>query len=241
MSYKQRAKSVGMAKKKIKGHFLINLPFEFTDKQKEVIETIADKDTTCVFVKGSAGTGKSHLAVYSGLQELLAGNCQRLIYIRSAVESAHSKLGYLKGQIEDKFGPYAQILNDKLSEMLTEQEIASLNMENKIEAMPVSFLRGKDFKNTFIIVDECQSIYDSELKTIISRVGKDSKIVFLFDPKQSDITDAKHKQDVVRFSNIFKTEEAQSFGIHYREFTNEDIMRSPFCKFVMEQLEKADF
>lgn len=241
MSAKHRSKSVGSAKNKLKGNFLINVPFEFTEKQKDVIETILDKKTVCTFVSGSAGTGKSHLAIYCGLEMILHGEVDKLIYIRSAVESAHSKLGYLKGQIEDKFGPYAQILKDKLSEMLSEQELSGLEQNKRIDAMPVSFLRGKDFKRTFIIVDESQSIYDSELKTIISRVGQESKIVFLFDPKQSDITDAKHKEDIVKFAKIFRTPHAEEFGIHYKEFTKDDIMRSPFCKFVMQELENANY
>ncbi len=231
--------SVGAKKKPKTSNWLISQPFEFTEKQKEIIELLNDKHTHSLFINGPAGTGKTHIAIHSALQHLQCGWVDRLIYVRSIVESAHSPIGMLPGEIESKIGPYMEILKDKLHDMLSAQEIEALERDGKIHGMPCSFLRGKDFKRSIIIVDEAQGLVLHELKTIISRVGEESKIVFLFDPEQSDIRDIRHRHDIVKFSRVFDSEKAEDFGIHYREFTEDDILRSAFCKFVITELKKA--
>lgn len=240
MSYKRSA-NVGAAKKRVKNDILINQIFEFTEKQKEIIEIIHHKNTKCLFLNGPAGTGKTHLSLFSALQQIQNGWSHKLIYVRSIIESASTPIGMLPGDILDKTGPYMEILTDKLEEMLSPVEIKSLREDKKIITYPVSFLRGKDFKDSFIVVDEAQGLTFEELKTIISRVGEDSKIVFLFDPDQSDIRNTSKRHDIVKFSQIFNTEKAKDFGIHYREFTEDDILRSEFCKFVMTELKNYKY
>ena len=233
-----RAANINGVKKKMKGEFLINQPFEFTVKQTEVIDTIMDEDTKCIFINGSAGTGKTHLAVFAALQHIQLKYVDRLIYVRGMVESANSKLGFLPGDQKAKTDVYFEVMRSKLEEMLSHNEIGALEAAEKIQAMPISFLRGRDFKNSIVIVDEAQCLYFEELETIISRIGEDSKIIFLFDPDQSDIVNSKHRRDIVKFAKIFNNEEADDFGIAYREFTEDDIMRSEFCKFVMKAIKK---
>jgi phosphate starvation-inducible protein PhoH len=211
------------------------------------ITPIGSKESACLLIDAEDHlyltdncivTHNTHLAVFSALQHLQLKLVDRLIYVRGMVESANSKLGFLPGDQKAKTDVYFEVMRAKLEEMLTHNEIGSLEADEKIQAMPISFLRGRDFKHSIVIVDEAQCLYFEELETIISRIGEDSKIIFLFDPDQSDIVNAKHRRDIVKFAKIFNTPEADQFGIAYREFTEDDIMRSEFCKFVMKAIKK---
>lgn len=235
MSYK-RAKNVS-ENNKSKKSFLLGNPFEWTTKQERVLTTLNDTNTKCMFINGPAGVGKSQLAIYSALQHLQANQKDKLVYIRSIIESSHQSTGFLPGTLEEKLSPFMEVLNDKLEDMVNKETADSLKKEGRIESKCISHLRGKDFKNTFIIVDEAQNITFEELVTIISRIGEYSKIVFLFDPKQSDIKKDNRKNDIVRFSNIFNNDKATLFGIFYQEFLKSDILRSDFCRFVMEEID----
>lgn len=236
MSYK-RAKNISETKQKLKGSFLVSNPFEWTTKQENILSILNDKNTKCFFIEGPAGVGKTQLAIYSALQHLQSRCKDKLIYIRSIVESSNQSMGYLPGDLNDKQSPFMQVLEDKLEDMLAAHEIDELKKSNRIETKSPNFLRGKDFKNTYIIVDEAQNFTFEELVLIISRIGDFSKIVFLFDPNQSDLKRKDKKNDIVKFSSIFNTEKSKLFGIHFAKFLKSDILRSDFCKFVMDEIE----
>jgi len=233
----KRAKNISEIKQKLKGSFLLSNPFEWTTKQDKVLSVLNDKNTKCVFINGPAGVGKTQLAIYSALQHLQTSCKEKLIYIRSLVESSNNSMGFLPGDMDEKQSPFMQVLEDKLEDMMTPQDIDVLKKSKKIETRSPNFLRGKDFKNTYIIVDEAQNFTFEELILIISRIGDYSKIVFLFDPAQSDIKKNDRKKDIVKFSNIFNTEKSKLFGIQYFEFLKSDILRSDFCKFVMDEID----
>jgi len=95
----------------------------WTDKQKEIIQLFLDKDTRVMFLKGPAGASKTILSMYCGLQLLNSKKVSDIVLVRSAVESADSKLGFLPGTIEDKFSVYLSPFNDKFSELLTVSQI----------------------------------------------------------------------------------------------------------------------
>lgn len=236
-----RAENIKSAKKKLKNcNFLIREPlFEWSAKQKEILDLMHDQSTKALLIRGDAGTGKTFLSVYMALNQIQHGQVERLIYVRNIIESSHSPIGMLPGTKEDKISPYMEILTDKLDELLNPDEIAQLIKEKKIESIPCSFLRGKDFKKSIIIVDESQDLNIDELKTIITRVGSDSKIIFLFDPFQSDIRNKAQRNDMAKFAKVFDTPQSKEFGIHFREFDENDIVRSEFCKFVVTELKAA--
>jgi len=235
MSAKSRSASVGTVKKKMKNGYLIREPFEWTEKQLNIIQTILSKKTRCVFIKGCPGVGKTELSIYAGLMAIQRGDQERMIYMRSIVESASNKLGFLKGSISEKTDPYFEVLEDKLSGMLNPMEIEIMKANKQIVAIPNSFIRGKDYKDTIIVFDEVQNCTTHELISIISRVSENTKIVFLYDPDQSDIA-SKYKHDVTNFNNIFKDDESKEQGIFSFEFNETEIKRSEFCKFVMCKL-----
>lgn len=235
MSTKTRARKVGSSLLKKKTSFLIAQPFEWTEKQTVILETMNYHKTNCVIINALAGTGKTSLAIYSAIQHLQKGIVDKILYIRTAVEASHSKLGYLKGSMEDKFGPYAEVLFEKLKEFLSDQEISEFIADKKIEAVPVSFLRGHDFKNTIVIVDETQNLYMNEIITVATRVAKNSKLFVLADEDQCDLP-AKDQKEFMKFANLFRDDESMENGIFYFELKDEmDVMRSDFVRYISKK------
>lgn len=222
---------------KNKSDILVNTSFEFTENQQKIIETMLNYNTRAVFVSGPAGTGKTHMAVYAGLSLIAKKKAKKLIYIRSIVESSHQKLGFLPGSSQDKTEPYFEVLYSKLDDMLSEEEISRIKTDNLVDAVPINFLRGRDFKDSVIIVDEFQNVDFDEATTIITRLNEGSRIFFAFDPIQSDLK-GKAKKDATTFANLFDNDKAKEHGVYHFQLTSDEIKRSEFCKFVVQTIEK---
>lgn len=209
---------------------------DWTEKQKAFIELATHKDTKVIFLSGHAGTSKSILAVYSALELLNQKRVSELIYVRSIVESASTSLGSLPGEMGEKFKPFANVVIDKLEELLPSGDIKKLFADERVKPTPVNYLRGASYNANVVVVDEAQNFSMQELVTSITRIGKFTKYFILGDPMQTDL---KHK-DQSGFKpmfDIFNTEQAREQGIYCVEFGKEDIMRSEILKFIVEQIE----
>jgi len=200
------------------------------------MEMALDKSTKLMFVSGPAGTSKTYLSVLVSLMMMNEKRVSDLIYIRSAVESSDSKLGFLPGEADEKMAPYIQPLLDKLIELLPKGDIDKLMKDNRITAVPVGFLRGLNWNAKVIIADEAQNLTEKELTTLITRIGEFSKVFVLGDPDQSDIRD---KSGFTKLMNKFNDEESQSQGIKTFIFTEEDIVRSGLVQFIINRLRKT--
>jgi phosphate starvation-inducible protein PhoH and related proteins len=209
----------------------------WTEKQNQLIELINDKKTRLVFLSGPAGSSKSCVSIYSGLHALNSKKNSHIIYCRPILESADagSKLGYLPGDLESKVAPYLRVVNEKMDELLPKEEIDKLNKENRIEFTEVNYIRGASLNAVFLIIDEAQGYTLNELVTLITRIGKYSKVIICADPSQSDLPTSK-QGGFTKLWNLFEGIDAQEHGIFKFEFTEEDIMRSDLCKFVVGKL-----
>lgn len=221
---------------KIKHELTIN-ERQLTDKQKKFLELALDKETKVVFVSGPAGTSKTFLAVLSSLKLLNQKRMSDILYIRSAVESADSKIGFLPGDGHEKLAPYIQPLLDKLSELLPKQDIDFLQKEARIDSIPIGFLRGLNWNAKCIIVDEAQNITQKELITTITRIGEFSKVFILGDPEQTDING---KSGFVKIMNLFDDQESRENGIFTFKFDEEDVVRSGLVKFLIKKIKKLN-
>lgn len=222
---------------KIKSDLHIIENFIFTEKQKEFFKIALDKNTKLLFVSGPAGTTKSFVSIYCALKLLNERKVSDLIYVRSIVESADSKMGYLPGEIGDKISPYMEPLYDKLSELLPKNEIDFLKKDQRLNAIPISFLRGAHWNAKFILCDEAQNLTMKELTTLITRVGQFSKIMVIGDPEQSDLKNG-NREGFEKLFNIFSDEESKQNGIQTFIFTEDDILRSQLVKFIVKKLRK---
>ena len=141
-----------------------------------------------MFLAGPAGTAKTYMAVYSALQMVMDASLEKdILYIRSIAESSQKSLGSLPGSIDEKFGVFAGPFYDKLEEMVEPLEIKILKEKNLFQCMPVNFVRGSNWNDTIVIIDEAQNFCYNELMTVLTRIGEDSKIIICGDMMQSDI------------------------------------------------------
>jgi len=209
---------------------------ELTENQKKFLEIALDKTTKIVFVAGPAGTSKTYMSVYSALNLLNQRRVSDLIYIRSAVESSDSKLGFLPGEAEEKMIPYIQPLMDKLVELIPKGDIDVLTKEERITSIPVGFLRGLNWNAKVIIADEAQNMTFKEIFTLITRIGEFSKMFILGDPDQSDING---KSGFTKMIGYFDDEESRQNGIHVFKFTENDIVRSGLVQFIIKKVKKT--
>jgi phosphate starvation-inducible PhoH-like protein len=208
----------------------------WTEKQKELISAILDKNTRCVFIEGPAGTSKTLTAVYAALSLLKNKKISDIIFVRSAVESADSKIGYLPGSIDEKFEAYMVPFMEKLEELLEKGSLNRLRHDERFSATPVNYIRGLHWAAKTIIVDEAQNITFRELVTTITRMGEFSKIIFCGDPMQSDLPEAK-AGGFSKMCDLFSDDECKKYGIHHFRFTHEDVLRSEFVKFIVGRLQ----
>jgi phosphate starvation-inducible PhoH-like protein len=207
----------------------------WTEKQKQFIEIALDKKTKIILLKGAAGTSKSLLSVYCGLKLLNEKKISDIIYVRSAVESSDSKLGFLPGDVDDKLSFYNLPFFDKLEELLPSSEIDKLKKEEKISMFPINYCRGMSWNAKLIIFDESQNSSRKEIVTVLTRIGKYSKCFILADPTQTDLPSSK----AGGFCDIFNKlsdQESKDMGIVTFEFTNDDIVRSELVKFLVKKL-----
>lgn len=209
---------------------------DLTERQKEFLDIALDKKTQLMFIRGPAGTSKTFLSVFVALELLNKRKVSELLYVRSIAESASKALGSLPGEIDDKFKPFIMPLLDKLDELLPVGDIKYLQNDQRIRAIPINFLRGSNLNAQVIIADEAQNFDKKELTTLVTRMGKFSKMYICGDPMQSDING---KSGFNTFYDIFNDKESEENGIFTFEFTQEDIVRSDLVQFIIEKIQKS--
>lgn len=218
---------------KLKGNLELK-PLNWTPKQQQYLELALDKKTRIVFTTGPAGTSKTILAAYSALELINRKSHSDILYIRSAVESADSKMGFLPGDLDEKIHYYGVPFFDKLEELLSKSSIDSLIKEKRFEIFPVNYVRGQSWNARVVIIDEAQNMTRNELITVLTRIGKFTKCYVLADPRQSDING---RSGYTEIRDLFVDEYAAEKGVHHFEFLKEDIMRDELTKFLVERFE----
>ena len=206
--------------------------YRLTERQKEFLRLSLSDDLKVMFIVGPAGCSKTYMSVYSALRELQRLPKSDLLYVRTVIESADQNLGYLPGDIEDKFNPYMSPLIDKLYE-ISPGSVNELLKSERVSAVPVNYLRGANWENKIVIADEAQNFSFKELTTLITRIGKDTKLFVCGDLMQSDINGKTGFADMVR---LFNDEESKKKGIHFFRFSEKDIKRSEILKFIIKKL-----
>jgi phosphate starvation-inducible PhoH-like protein len=159
-------------------------PVGKTENQKKYIKAILDNDL--VVCDGVFGTGKTNLAVGVGIYSLMQGQYNKLVVTRPVIEAGET-IGYLPGDLNEKLAPYIKPIFDELSYYIEVRDIALLRNEEKIEICPIGFMRGRTFRDSYIIVDEAQNLTYEQMKMVITRIGVNSKMVLTGDISQSDL------------------------------------------------------
>ena len=214
--------------------------FPWTEKQKDFFRVALDPSTNVVFVNGPAGTAKTLLSVYCGLQLLNMKAADDIMYLRSAVESSDKSLGYLPGDANEKLRFYNLPLLDKLDELLTESTAQKLEDQKRVSMFPVNFARGMNWKHKVIILDEAQNSSVKEIVTVLTRMGEGCRCFILADPMQTDLKNENIQGGFGSLAKTFSDEESVNMGIYAFDFTEEDVMRSELVKFIIKKLKKQE-
>ena len=230
-----RARKIKQVKERLKGSFLISEPFAWNYKQAEILEKMQHFETKCVMVDSLAGTGKTIMSTFAALKLLQKGDCKKIYYVRSAVESASSKLMALPGSWEEKIGVYGGPLNDALNKLLSPPEIEMFLKSKTIEIIPLSYLRGRSFDNCVIILDEAQNCLMNEIITIMTRLEENSKLFIIADSDQCDLGKS-YQKEFPKTVELFNTKESEEHGIYNYEMRDPElVMRSAFVKYISKK------
>ena len=176
-----------------------------------------------VIVCGFSGTGKTYLAATFAANMYNNREIDKIILTRPNV-SVGKDLGYFPGTLEEKFAPWAAPVLDVLNEHLGKGVVETGIKNGNIEMAPLSTMRGRSFKNAFILVDEAQNLTVAEMKMFLTRVGKGCKVVINGDIKQSDINVQSGLSKVIHLVKKYNLQ------VPIIEFGVEDIVRSDICK-----------
>jgi len=154
--------------------------------QENYICSLLDHNTDIVIAYGPAGTGKTYLAMQAAIRCLRSGKCERIVLTRPEIGVEDEQHGFLPGTLEEKMAPWTRPLLDVLREYYSAQEITRMLEEQIVEVAPLAFMRGRTFKNSWIIGDEMQNATPGQMKMLLTRIGEGSKIVVTGDVEQTD-------------------------------------------------------
>lgn len=157
-----------------------------TNMQAKYLDLLTGTKHDLIFGVGPAGTGKTFLAVAAGAAALKNKAASKLIITRPAVEAGEN-LGFLPGDLEEKVEPYLRPIWDALDETLGADQAGRLREKRVIEVAPLAFMRGRTLKNAFVIMDEAQNATVAQMKMVLTRLGRDSRMVVTGDPGQVDL------------------------------------------------------
>lgn len=193
-------------------------------EQQALIDAI--EKCTFIFATGAAGTGKSYVALKMAVKLLLQKKIKNIILVRPAI-SADEDLGYLPGDLDEKLDPYHVPLRDIMKKHMSSVDINKCYEDGQIETCAIAFMRGRTFDDAIVIVDEAQNITISQCKMILSRVGKNCKIILDGDTDQLDIpTNKSGLLDIVPKINALNHPEFAAIEL-------KEIVRNPLINIVL--------
>jgi phosphate starvation-inducible PhoH-like protein len=199
------------------------------ESQNKFLNYLRNPDYKIIIASGPAGTGKTLFGIEQGVRNYIMGNYEKLIFTRPVV-SVDEDLGYLPGTIEDKMAPWIRPIYDILYNFMSPKEVENLLLEKIIEISPLGFMRGRTFKNCWIVADEMQNSTVSQMKMLLTRIGENSRLVITGDCEQHD-----RKYEINGLEDFLdKIKDRRSNSISSVEFDKSDIERENVVKEVLE-------
>jgi len=200
------------------------------ESQKKLIKLI--NENTITICSGRAGTGKTFIACAQALKLLKTEKYKKILLVKSVTELEGEGLGHLKGSLEDKLFPYTLSFLDNFNKIIGEDNTKRMVEMGIIEVLPLAFIRGRSIDDSIIIVDESQNITLNNMRSTLTRIGENSKMIITGDSKQIDIKNKKQSSlDIV--VEMFKDKE----GIGTMYFTTSDIVRSSIVRMVEDEFD----
>lgn len=184
----------------------------------------AIKHNNIIFGVGSAGTGKTYVAASFAAKQLYNREIQKVILTRPNIETGRG-LGFLPGTLEEKYQPYLEPFDSIFTKTLGKGFYEYCLKAKTIEPRPIGFMRGTTFENCIVLLDEAQNCTKTELKMLLTRIGRNCKIIVSGDTDQCDIEDSGLEDAINRLDHIEDIEVVR--------FLDSDIVRSRMCKSII--------
>ena len=209
-------------------------------KQKEFFNILRDRSKEIVFGVGSAGAGKTYVAMSEALSELRDGLCDKIIFITPTTEagSAATRIGLLPGTAEEKIAPYMENMRDTITKILrtggnyNPEEVAkNLLKDERVAVKLMNYARGTTYDNSIVIIDEGENFNKSEMLLLLTRIGENTRYFILGSEQQCDRKDIKTDGGsgmMYAFEKLSELEEVGSI-----EFTDEDVVRNPLISKIL--------
>ena len=201
--------------------------------QVNYVAALDNETNKIIIANGPAGTGKTLFACQKAIALYKSDSINKIIVTRPVV-TVEEEIGFLPGNLVKKMDPWTKPLFDIFLEHFTKTEFDLLLNNNKIEICPLAFMRGRTFKNAFIIADEMQNSSPNQMKMLVTRLGDNSRIVITGDLNQSDIKTENGLNDIIKNINKFNLHNTSAKGINIIEFTSSDIERSEIVKTIID-------
>ena len=197
--------------------------------QEEYVRKLKIKQRKIIVATGPAGTGKTLFATEFGIKNFFMNNVEKIIFTRPSV-SVDEDLGYLPGTLEEKMAPWVRPIYDILYRFIHPKEVTQLLEDKTIEIAPLGYMRGRTFKNAWIIADEMQNSTVSQMKMLLTRLGENSRLIITGDLEQHDrINEINGLEDFLE-----KFNGKRSSSITSVEFQKDDIQREEVVKEVLD-------
>jgi len=200
-----------------------------TKSQEIYASMLKSKAKKIILATGPAGTGKTLFATEFGVRNFLLGVYDKLIFTRPSV-SVDEELGFLPGTLEEKMAPWIRPIYDVLYQFISPKEVVALMEEKIIEIAPLGYMRGRTFKNSWIVADEMQNCSISQMKMLLTRLGENSRIVITGDLDQYDRPNERNGLE--DFLDKFRGKRSSSISSF--EFDKTDIQREEVVKEILD-------
>lgn len=203
-----------------------------SQNQANYIQMLQTKDM--VFCVGSAGSGKTFLAVAQALYLILTHKKNKMIITRPVVEAGEN-LGFLPGDLEQKIDPYLRPLRDAMEMLLPVETVKRLFEVGIVEVAPLAYMRGRTLNNSVLILDEAQNTTYEQLKMFLTRMGDNSKVFITGDPTQIDLPKKINSGLMKSIGILYKIDD-----IGFMELTADDVVRNPLVKKIVKAYENDE-
>ena len=198
--------------------------------QDNYLKKLQDPDKTMIFAIGPAGTGKTLLATQTAVKLLKEKQIEKIIVTRPAV-SVDEQHGFLPGTLEKKMEPWTRPIFDVFAEYYYAKEIQNMLLEGVIEVSPLAYMRGRTFKDSFILADEMQNATPNQMKMLLTRIGENSRMVITGDLKQADRLE---DNGLIEFIHLLEGSDFNRRYVDIVNFGQKDIERHPAVKEILE-------
>lgn len=203
--------------------------------QENYLELLKNPKKFIIFAIGPAGTGKTMLAVQMAIKLLKEGSISKIVVTRPAV-SVDEQHGFLPGTLNQKMEPWTRPIFDVLEEYYHPREIADMLEDGAIEISPLAYMRGRTFKNSFVIADEMQNATPSQMKMLLTRLGENSRMIITGDLNQAD---RPKENGLLEFCDLY-AEGGDYRMIAVTRFETKDVERHPVVKEILKIYKEED-